>query len=182
MGLFVMAVCTVTYLVGWTAIPLLDKLAINKIVVVLPPSAHLPLSSSDRTIEEDVEKSEGPIDNVSLTWCIFLYSTLFLSTYVFLFTRYPVQKVTPGLISPYVMGSAAFLMAATLAYFRVLEEEGGMMAVAMLQPILLVCQIVVAATVMREPMDVFKYSGLSLVVVGMGTYNVPTLLSFFKKE
>lgn len=128
---------TAVYVIGWSAIPLLDRRAMD---------------------------TGAP--QHSLTLVVFSLCALLLAVYVLIFTDSPSDAIGAASHNPYALCSAAATSAVYVAYFYVLGERG-VLFVVMLQPALLAGQTVLAAAVLREPLDRWSLFGIAVMGSGM---------------
>ena len=132
---------TVAYVAGWSAIPVLDRRAMD---TGAPQHA--------------------------LTLVVVSVAALLLAAYVLIFTDAPADAIGAAAHNAYALGSAAATAVVYVAYFDVLGSRG-VLFVVMLQPALLAGQTALAAAVLREPLDRWTLSGVAVMAVGMLVYN-----------
>ena len=87
-------VYTSVYILGWTVIPICDKLALQK------------------------------AEHYALTWCVFALSALTVSTYVFIFTESPVSHISDALHQVPILVSGFVTPIVYLVYFNLLQASG----------------------------------------------------------
>ncbi len=155
--LMVLAVATwvavAAYVVGWSVIPVMDRLALTASAVSQP----------------------------ALSVTVLTLAALMTATYVLIFTDGPGDAIGVAAHSPYTLASAALTTAVTLAYFRVLND-GGMITVVMLQPALLIAQIGLAAAVLKEPVDRWNAAGVAVAAAGMVLFNGDAIGGWFRRS
>lgn len=87
-------ILSVVYVLAWSAIPVLEKLAL-------------------RTDEQH-----------ALTWCVFALGFVFMSTYVLVFTEHPRDKLGEALYCGWIWGSGGLTTAVYITYFELLQANG----------------------------------------------------------
>ena len=132
----------VAYVAGWTAIPVFDQLALA-----------------------------ASVDRYALTAVVLSGAALIMLTYVLIFRDEPGPLLSTAAHSPWALSSAAASAIAFLTYFAVLEQRG-MVFIVILQPVLIVSQMMAAWLVLREPIDALGWSGMALCVVGVCVISV----------
>ena len=145
-------IATATYVAGWSAIPVLDRRAID-----------------------------GGAPEHALTLVVFSLAALMLAAYVLILTDAPADAIGAAAHSPYALASAAATAGVYVAYFDVLGSRG-VLFVVMLQPALLAGQTALAAVVLREPLDRWSLSGIAVMALGMVVYNGASILAWARSR
>ncbi len=93
MAMYIVAIATLLYLAGWTAIPCFDKAAL-------------------------VHASQA-----ALTWSVFFLTFIFMSTYMLIFTDDPNETISTALHQLSIWFSAGCTMVVFIAYFYLLHVK-----------------------------------------------------------
>lgn len=88
------AILSVLYVLAWSAIPLLEKLAL-------------------RTAQQH-----------ALTWCVFALGFVFMSAYVLIFTEHPKDKLGEALYCGWIWCSTCLTTVVYITYFELLQAKG----------------------------------------------------------
>lgn len=146
------AILTIIYALGWSGIPILDRISL-------------------RTIEA-----------TSLAWCVNSGGTLIFSAYVLIFTgENPTTRMGAAMYCPYVIASTVATAATQICYFGLLHLMNVNYLIALL-PVLLICQSFAAYAAFRDPLGPWKLSGMGIMVVGLTIYNMEFILSLISKK
>jgi uncharacterized membrane protein len=91
--MYIVAITTIVYIVGWTAIPCFDKVALQH------------------------------ASQAALTWSVFFLTFIFMSTYMLIFTDNPNETISTALYQLPIWFSAGCTMVVFMAYFYLLHVK-----------------------------------------------------------